>query len=237
MLESVGVAAEFGPPHRNSAGAFGGRGDFVRTRGARLRGHDRPDATQAPDCDVAGKPPSFRARTMGLVTKVSCGVVSVRTRKKGIATVMSERDVQARAEWLGLLARAPVSLLEAWFARQPSRAVVWLRRPETGLVMVRGRAGGTGAKFNLGEMALTRCALRLDGGAIGIAYVQGRSLRKAELAALADALLQMPQTREAVRRELVEPLRARLEAERARAQRRAQSTRVQFFTLAREAAE
>lgn len=147
------------------------------------------------------------------------------------------RDNRARSEWLGLLARAPVALLEAWSARQPGRAVVWLRRAETGLVMVRGRAGGSGAKFNLGEMTLTRCALRLEGGASGVAYVQGRSQRKAELAALADALLQTPETREAVRRELIEPLRARLEAENARAQRRAQATQVQFFTVAREAAE
>ena len=47
--------------------------------------------------------------------------------------------------------------------------------------------GGTGTRFNLGEMTLTRCAVSLENGVVGIAYVQGRSLRHAEQAAVADA--------------------------------------------------
>jgi len=147
-------------------------------------------------------------------------------------------DSAERARWMGLLARAPLAMLQSWAARRPETAFTWLRRPETGLVMVRARAGGTGSKFNLGEMTVTRCVLRLasgPGGAVGVAYVQGRSSRKAELAALADALLQDPASRATVREELVEPLRARLDAEAARMQRKAQATRVEFFTLAREA--
>jgi alpha-D-ribose 1-methylphosphonate 5-triphosphate synthase subunit PhnG len=102
--------------------------------------------------------------------------------------------------------------------------------------MVRGRAGGTGAQFNLGEMTLTRCALRLDGAATGVAYVQGRSARKAEIAALADALLQTAEAAD-VRRELIEPVRARLAADAARERRNARATKVEFYTLAREAGE
>lgn len=141
----------------------------------------------------------------------------------------------ARQRWMSLLARAPTPLLEAWAARQVEPPFEWLRRPETGLAMVRARAGGTGERFNLGEMTITRCALRLAAGATGVAYVQGRSPRKARIAALVDALLQVPAEREAVERELIEPLRARLESEAARMQRKAQATRVDFFTLAREA--
>lgn len=141
-----------------------------------------------------------------------------------------------RREWMGLLARAPLALLEAWASRQPERPHTWLRKPETGLVMVRARAGGTGAQFNLGEMTLTRCALKVAGAAAGVAYVQGRSARKAEICALADALLQTAE-RDAVRRELLEPVRARLEAEAARQRRGAQATKVEFFTLARETGE
>jgi alpha-D-ribose 1-methylphosphonate 5-triphosphate synthase subunit PhnG len=141
-----------------------------------------------------------------------------------------------RREWMGLLARAPLALLEAWAARQPARAIAWLRRPETGLVMVRARAGGTGAQFNLGELTLTRCALRLESGATGVAYVQGRAARKAEIAALADALLQTGDGA-AVRRELIEPIRGRLDAEAARERREVQATRVEFYTLARESTE
>jgi alpha-D-ribose 1-methylphosphonate 5-triphosphate synthase subunit PhnG len=141
-----------------------------------------------------------------------------------------------RREWMGLLARAPFALLEAWATTQPPRTISWLRRPETGLVMVRARAGGTGAQFNLGEMTLTRCALRLESGATGVAYVQGRAVRKAEIAAVADALLQTDEGA-AVRRELIGPIRARLDAEAGRERRDAQATKVEFYTLAREAGE
>jgi alpha-D-ribose 1-methylphosphonate 5-triphosphate synthase subunit PhnG len=127
------------------------------------------------------------------------------------ATMFQESE---RREWMGLLARAPLHQLEAWAVRQPQRAVSWLRRPETGLVMVRARAGGTGEQFNLGEMTVTRCALKLEGAGCGVAYVQGRSARKAEIAALADALLQT-QNRGAND----DPVRARMGRERAGARR------------------
>jgi alpha-D-ribose 1-methylphosphonate 5-triphosphate synthase subunit PhnG len=139
----------------------------------------------------------------------------------------------SRREWLGLLARAPLEMLEASAAKL-ALPFTWLRRPETGLVMVRARAGGSGAKFNLGEMTVTRCALRLKDGASGVAYVQGRSHRKAELAALADARLQSGC---ASALGLVEGIRAHLAREALRMQRKAQATRVEFFTLAREAGE
>jgi alpha-D-ribose 1-methylphosphonate 5-triphosphate synthase subunit PhnG len=141
-----------------------------------------------------------------------------------------------RREWMGLLARAPLEMLESWAQRQPQRAFSWLRRPETGLVMVRGRAGGTGTQFNLGEMTITRCALKLEGAVAGVAYVQGRSHRRAEIAALADALLQTP-AREKVRDQLLEPIRLRLQDEAARRRNQARATQVEFFTLAREAGE
>src|SRR5262245_9260483 len=100
------------------------------------------------------------------------------------------RQQAERREWLGVLARAPESSLEAWARAGGLPRYTWLRRPETGLAMVRARTGGTGAKFNLGEMTITRCALRLENGTVGVAYVQGRSARKAELMAVADAMLQ-----------------------------------------------
>ena len=147
-----------------------------------------------------------------------------------------EFDNSERRQWLGLLARAPLDLLEQWAqdaasGELPSRT--WLRRPETGLAMVRARAGGSGEKFNLGEMTLTRCALRLSSGQTGVAYVQGRSARKAELAAFADGLLQAPDHGEAVRQKLIAPLRLHIDAQRHGKQAQAQATRVDFFTLVR----
>jgi len=148
-----------------------------------------------------------------------------------------DSETGARRRWMGLLARAPLGVLEAWAASDecPRKPFRFLREPETGLVMVRGRVGGTGDKFNLGEMTVTRCTLRVEDGAVGVGYVQGRSRRKAEIAALADACLQDAALKEGVERSLIEPLRVRLEAEAARMQRKAQATRVEFFTLAREA--
>jgi alpha-D-ribose 1-methylphosphonate 5-triphosphate synthase subunit PhnG len=132
-------------------------------------------------------------------------------------------------------------MLESWARRAGESGSLpgrnWLRKPETGLVMLRGRAGGAGERFNLGEMTLTRCVLRIETGEVGVAYVQGRSQRKAELSALADALLQSAPWRETVWRRLIEPVRAHLDTETARKRHKAQATRVEFFTLAREAGE
>ena len=143
-----------------------------------------------------------------------------------------------RPEWMALLARAPVDLLEEVLAAHPAPALQWLRRPETGLYMVQGRAGGTGERFNLGEMTVTRCALRAaghEGAPVGVAYVRGRNHRQAHLAALADALLQDPQTHGVLARDVLMPVRARLAQMSSERVARAQSTKVDFFTVAREA--
>jgi alpha-D-ribose 1-methylphosphonate 5-triphosphate synthase subunit PhnG len=99
--------------------------------------------------------------------------------------------------------------------------------------MLRGRAGGDGAAFNLGEMTVTRCSVRLtDGGAIGHAYVAGRDSRQAELAAALDAALQVPALRPTLLREVIAPLAAAQAARAEEAARKAAATRVEFFTLA-----
>lgn len=151
----------------------------------------------------------------------------------------SDGAVAARQEWMRVLALAPLAQLESWAQRLAEAGALpetaWLRKPETGLVMLRGRAGGSGEQFNVGEMTLTRCALRIATGEVGIAYVKGRSQRKAELVALADALLQSPASREGVVARLIEPLRAAFAAQAAQARAKAQATKVEFFTLAREA--
>lgn len=109
----------------------------------------------------------------------------------------------------------------------------WLRRPESGLVMVRGRAGGSGARFNLGEMTVTRCVLRTEDGATGVGCVAGRSSRHAELVALVDALMQRPATRRTVEQLVVSPLRERLQQHAAAMAAKVDATRVRFFTVVR----
>lgn len=146
-----------------------------------------------------------------------------------------------RQVWLSLLARAPLALLESALAEPAAQEPRWLRRPETGLMMVQGRAGGTGERFNLGEVTVTRCALRAAGAtedaAVGIAYVLGRDHRQARLAALADALLQDPAQRERLEASLLAPARQWLQEQAARRRAKAQATQVDFFTVARESSD
>ena len=139
----------------------------------------------------------------------------------------------ARRAWMSLLAKAPAGRLEALAeAVGDWPAFTWLRVPETGGVMVRGRTGGTGAAFNLGEMTVTRCALRLESGEVGHAYVQGRDKRHAERAAVIDALMQTGRG-DALRAAVLEPLEAGMKAGKATRAAKAAATRVDFFTMVR----
>lgn len=142
----------------------------------------------------------------------------------------------ARRGWMRVLALADTAELDRAFAALgPLPARRWLRKPETGMAMVRARSGGTGTQFNLGEITVTRCAVALgdEDGVMGVAYVRGRAIRHAEQAAVADALLQMPHWRQRVQAELIDPLaRAHAERRAARASLAAQ-TKVDFFTLVR----
>ena len=108
-----------------------------------------------------------------------------------------------------------------------------LRPPETGLVMLRGRIGGDGAPFNVGEATVTRCAVQLPSGQVGFSYALGRDLAKARLAAVCDALWQSDTHRDAIERHVLSPVRNRIDAERAQTDRRTAATRVDFFTMVR----
>jgi alpha-D-ribose 1-methylphosphonate 5-triphosphate synthase subunit PhnG len=108
-----------------------------------------------------------------------------------------------------------------------------LRAPETGLVMVRGRIGGTGSPFNLGEVTVTRAAVRLANGCTGVSYLLGRSHRRARLAALLDALAQDAANHARLEASLLQPVRARIAAEDAGVRAAVAATKVDFFTLVR----
>jgi len=114
----------------------------------------------------------------------------------------------------------------------PVPAYRLLRGPESGLIMLRGRAGGTGAAFNMGEMTVTRCTVLCENGLTGHAYVVGRNDRTAELAALLDALLQDPARHDALHNAVIAPLAAAQQHRRERDARKAAATRVDFFTMA-----
>lgn len=141
-------------------------------------------------------------------------------------------ETDARRRWMGLLARAPGPAIETLAADLSLPVFTRIRGPETGLVMLRGRAGGDGAAFNLGEMTTTRCTIRTADGQVGHAYVAGRDARQAELAALLDALLQDPDRHETVMAAVIEPLAEAEAARHALRARRAAATRVEFLAMA-----
>ena len=143
-------------------------------------------------------------------------------------------STEARARWMSALAQAaPAALDAAWARLRPEPAYRVLRAAETGLVMVRGRAGGTGAPFNLGEMTVTRCSVTLDDGRVGHAYVPGRDRRHAERAAALDALLQDDAAGALLERLVIEPLVAARRAAQQETRARVADTRVEFFTMVR----
>jgi alpha-D-ribose 1-methylphosphonate 5-triphosphate synthase subunit PhnG len=143
------------------------------------------------------------------------------------------QDQTQRQRWLAVLARATTEQLDAHWAETEPPTTNLLRQPETGLVMARGRAGGTGQRFNFGEITVTRCAVQSADGRIGHGYVAGRDKRKAELVASFDALLQAPARRCALLERVIEPLAAIQEGARETIARKAAATRVEFFTLVR----
>jgi alpha-D-ribose 1-methylphosphonate 5-triphosphate synthase subunit PhnG len=135
----------------------------------------------------------------------------------------------ARRRWMSVLARADARELRDRLGTVPQYRL--LRGPEAGLVMVRGRTGGGGAPFNFGEMTTTRCTVRTDRGFVGHAYVAGRDEELAELAALADALLQDPARQSRMLHEVIEPLAATQQARRDEVAAKAAATRVEFFAM------
>jgi alpha-D-ribose 1-methylphosphonate 5-triphosphate synthase subunit PhnG len=142
-----------------------------------------------------------------------------------------EHPAPARKHWMAVLARASAAEIGACLTDAPELpAHTVLRGPEIGLVMTRGRAGGAGAAFNLGEMTVTRCTVRA-GERLGHAYVAGRDAARAELAARVDAALLDPALHDEIFRRVIEPLARRQDTARQDAARRAAATRVQFFAM------
>ncbi|MDR5817497.1 MULTISPECIES: phosphonate C-P lyase system protein PhnG [unclassified Caballeronia] len=158
-----------------------------------------------------------------------------------MSTSMEPHDAGNRRAWMAVLARtsrdALKQALEAALDGAPLPDYEWLRAPDIGLAMVRGRIGGTGDAFNLGEATVTRATLRLRtaGGhaPVGVAVHMGRDKERATLAALADALLQTPSHGARLQTRLIEPLAARIADERRRKEAEAAATKVEFFTMVR----
>ncbi len=141
--------------------------------------------------------------------------------------------MKERKGWLGLMATATADRLQAlWEGTGMSPDYTMLRQPETGAVMVRGRAGSTGDAFNMGEMTVTRASLKLADGTVGHGCCQGRSRRQATLIALVDAMMQGENAAQ-IDATILAPLREARAARHAATAERAAATKVDFFTMAR----
>ena len=140
---------------------------------------------------------------------------------------------EARRDWLGLMARAPEGRVAALLNETGlTQAFDWLRKPEIGTVMVRGRMGGTGGAFNLSEMTVTRAALKLACGTVGHGHVAGRRKDDAQAVAMTDALLQT-QAAAAIETAVIAPLKSEESARRTARAAKAAATKVDFFTMVR----
>ncbi len=146
----------------------------------------------------------------------------------------ASRNFLDRPSWLAVLARATRTQLEDPLAGvnflQPIQQV---RAPEVGMVMLRGRIGGTGNPFNLGEASVVRCAVRVGEGPLGVSYALGRDKRRAELAALLDALLQNPIYHDQLQETVLLPLVLAQAQARAQKLNDVAGSKVEFFTFVR----
>jgi alpha-D-ribose 1-methylphosphonate 5-triphosphate synthase subunit PhnG len=139
-------------------------------------------------------------------------------RRQAAMTVLAHSDAAEIARHLDAIALPPYENL---------------REPENGLVMVRGRIGGDGAPFNLGEATVSRAAVRLATGEVGFGYALGRDRTKARMIALCDALIQTSDHTDTVESQVLAPLRAAMISKRNRKAAETAATRVDFYTLVR----
>ncbi|TGV10408.1 phosphonate C-P lyase system protein PhnG [Alcaligenaceae bacterium 429] len=144
---------------------------------------------------------------------------------------MEQNTVSTRQHWMKVLSRAGKALLpfQEQLLATPHE---FIRAPETGMVMVRGRAGGTGMAFNVGETTVSRCVVRLSNGCEGYSYVLGRHMLVAKLAAIADALLQGEQQAHWLST-LIQPLEQAQQQARHAHQQDVATSKVDFFTMVR----
>ncbi|MFN3685333.1 phosphonate C-P lyase system protein PhnG [Salinarimonas sp.] len=145
-------------------------------------------------------------------------------------TTREDDPLARRQAAMAICAGARAAELADALAALGAPAATDLRPPQTGLAMLRGRIGGDGGAFNLGEASVTRAAVRLESGESGFAYHLGRDAAKARAAAILDALLQRdPAPVEAA----LAPIARRIAQERAEEAAQVAATKVDFFTMVR----
>ena len=141
---------------------------------------------------------------------------------------------KGRAFWMGVLARASLKELRAALAltKIDLPHVEVIKPAETGTLMLEGRAGGSGRRFNAGEATMTRCIIRHE-ETLGFSYALGRDKDKAIIAATLDCLLQNEDQQRYLMEVVISPLAMIQRRKREAESRRAAATKVEFFTMVR----
>lgn len=153
------------------------------------------------------------------------------------ATISLEQ--QTRKDWLRILTLSDKSkVMDMLNNRIDAREMEYLRKPETGLAMVRGRSGGTGKPFNLGEVTVTRCVVTHEDSSTGrqirgVACVVGRDKKYADAVARLDAIFQDSALGPEARDQVLPELRADRESTVAKRASKTAATKVDFFTMER----
>jgi len=160
--------------------------------------------------------------------KLETEIMSASNSEKG----SDDRQMQRKAA-MAVLAHASTAEIAVQLVAIALPPHENLREAENGLVMVRGRIGGDGAPFNLGEATVSRAAVRLASGEIGFGYTLGRDREKAQMIALCDALVQSDEFADDVETQVIAPLRAAMLARRSARAAEAAATRVDFYTMVR----
>lgn len=143
-------------------------------------------------------------------------------------------NLPLRQQWIAVLAKSSRKDLEEALRHLPCKPQYhYIRQPETGVIMVRARAGGSGLKFNFGEMTISRCVVKIDNGHIGCGYVMGRDRRHAELVAVFDGLLQDKTHRSPILHSVITPLENKIREQKELSSRKTAASKVDFFTMVR----
>lgn len=164
--------------------------------------------------------------------KLSINIDNFKQATKKMNAPSASQQARRQAA-MAVLVHAASDQIAALLAEIAPPSAETLREPEAGLVMVRGRIGGDGAPFNLGEATVTRAAVRLADGTCGFGYTLGRDRDKARLIALCDALVQRDDYAPALETKVLAPLRDAQQAEREQHAEQIAATKVDFYTLVR----
>lgn len=148
---------------------------------------------------------------------------------------LTAQNQSQRQQWMSALATADFEQLTAlWQAQSFTPSYQFIRAPEIGLAQVQARMGGTGNRFNVADVTVTRCVIKLENGDLGYSYISGRNKPHAELAALIDGLMQSETYQPELMMSVIQPLQTTRAKKHQLRQQQVASSKVDFFTLVRE---